>query len=113
MVVIRNILCKKVYDLIDEIEKTLNNLNVKDIADHDRCLGIGRCDGTYTYGCGFGTERHIMYLELVSIDQEIYELTLKAYDRRIKSRMVAEFIIKTNDHDLIVKHLERLIKDLW
>jgi hypothetical protein len=113
MVIVKNILCRKVYDLIDEIEKTLDELNVKDIADHDRCLGIGRCDGTYSYGCGFGTERHIMYLELMSINQEIFELTLKVYDRRIRSYMVAEFIIRTDNRDLIIRNLERLIRDLW
>ena len=113
MVVIKNEKCEKIYGLIDKVERTLNELNVKDIADHDRCLGIGRCDGTYVYGCGFGTERHIMYLELMSINQEIYELSLKVYDRRIKSHMIAEFIIRSNDHDLIIRNLERIIKDLW
>jgi len=113
MVVIKNKDCEKVFSLIDKIEKTLNDLHVKEISDHDMCLGFGKCDGVYQYQCGFGTNKYIIYLDLVSKNQEIYEVSLKAYERRNERNMVAEFIIKTNDHDLIIRNLERLIKDLW
>jgi hypothetical protein len=105
--------CEKIFSLIDEIEKMLNDLHVKEISDHDMCLGFGKCDSIYQYQCGFGTERHIMYLDIVSKHQEIYEISLKVYERYNMRNMVAEFIIKTGNHDLIVKYLERLIKDLW
>jgi hypothetical protein len=113
MVVIKNEKCEKIYGLIDEIEKTLNNLKVKEISDHDMCLGFGKCDGVYEYRCGFGTNKYIMYLDIVSKHQEIYEISLKAYERYNMRNMIAEYIIKTDNHDLIVKHLERIIKDLW
>jgi hypothetical protein len=113
MVIVKNEKCEKIFSLIDKIEKILDELNVKDIADHDRCLGYGRCDGVYQYQCGFGTNKYIIYLDLVSRHQESYEISLKVYERHNMRNMIAEFIIKTDNHDLMVKHLERLIKDLW